>query len=124
MLLTADISIFYILWMWLYNFSRISSQSRTGRISAIFPEVLARYVNSTAVHCSAAPRGVSINRGASVVDSVAKDEGEDTVATGTRAWRGGGGGGSHGGGTVTAASRLVTKGSEGESVLCDDSGVV
>ena len=94
--LTAEISICYILWMWLYNFSRISSHSRTGRISAVFPEVLARYVNSTAVHCSAAPRGVSINRGASVVDSVAKDEGEDTVATGTRAWRGGGGGGGHG----------------------------
>ena len=110
--------------MRLHSFSRVGSQSRTGRISAIFPQVLARYVNSTAVNCSAAPRGVSINRGASVVDSVAKDEGEDTVATGTRAWRGGGGGGSHGGGTVTAASRLVTKGSERESVLCDDSGVV
>ena len=65
--------------MWLYDFSRIGSQSWTGRISAEFP--VARYVNSTVVNCSAAPRGVSIKRGASVMDSVVKNEGEHTVAT-------------------------------------------
>ena len=80
--LTARIC--FILWMRLYNFSRVGSHARTGRISAIFPEVLARNMNSTAVNCSAAPRSISINRGASVMDSVTINEGEHTVATGPR----------------------------------------
>ena len=67
--------------MGLYYFSRVGSQARTGRISAVFPVSLARYVNSTAINCSAAPRGISINGGASVMDSVTIDEGEDTVTT-------------------------------------------
>ena len=69
------------MWMRLHSFSRVGSQSRTGRISAIFPQVLARYVNSTAVNCSTAPWSISINSGASVMDSVGKDEGEYTVST-------------------------------------------
>ena len=79
--LTADIRICFILWMGLYYFSRVGSHARTGRISAVFPQSLARYMNSITVHCSTAPWSISINRCASVTDSAIIDEGEDTVST-------------------------------------------
>ena len=54
-------------------------QARTGGVSAGLPQSLASNMNSIIVNCSAAPGGISINRGASVMDSVTIDEGEDTV---------------------------------------------
>ena len=64
--------------MGLNYFSRVGCHARTGRIRAVFP---ARYMKSTAVNLSAAPRGVSIIGGASVMHSSSLDEGEDTVPT-------------------------------------------
>ena len=125
--LTAEIC--FILWMGLYYFCRVGSHTRTSWIRADL-------ILSFPVLSFAAPRDlISINSGTSVMDSVVIDEGEHTVATGPRAC--GGGGGSCGGGscggctsscgggtTIRAGGRPVSEGSEGESVLVDDSGVV
>ena len=63
--------------------SRVGRQSRTGRVRADLPESLARYMDSIAVHPSAAPWSVSVYRGAPVMDPVTSYEGEDTVTTAT-----------------------------------------
>ena len=101
---------------------RVASQARTGGVLTVLPAPLDH--DPTGVHRGGTPGlAVPVHSGAPVALSLAEDEGEDTVPTASTASRSAGG--ASGVTTpVTAHCRFVTQGSEGESVISDDLGIV